>query len=33
MTFSVEDLPAGLYVVCATDRNGRQMSQKMLVVK
>ena len=33
VTFSVEELPAGLYVVRAIERNGRQMSQKMLVVK
>ena len=33
VTFSVEELPAGLYVVRAIDRNGRQMSQKMLVVR
>ena len=33
VTFSVEELPAGLYVVRAVDRNGRQMSQKILVVK
>ena len=33
VTFSVEELPAGLYVVRTIDRNGRQMSQKMLVVK